>query len=71
MDTVSISPDATDRANRRASALARIAELESLSIRHMRDMLLGSLSARPRLQAIADEIAKLSIDLLDNGESNG
>jgi hypothetical protein len=43
----------------REAAQARIRELEDSQHLHVREMLLGSLSARPRLQAIADEIAAL------------
>jgi hypothetical protein len=58
-----LSPAAQSKAEARAAASARIAELEASQHRHVRDLLLGSLSARPRLQAIGDEITKLTADL--------
>lgn len=58
-----LSAAATDRVNRQAAAVARIAELVGSQHQHVRDLLLGNLAARPRLQAIADEIEKLSADL--------
>jgi hypothetical protein len=52
------------KAQVRAVAIARIAELDAWQHRHVRDMLLGGgLSVRLRLQAIHDEIATLSADL--------
>jgi hypothetical protein len=51
------------KAQARAAAAARIAELEASQHSVVRDLLLGGLAARPRLQAIADEIAKLNADL--------
>jgi hypothetical protein len=47
----------------RAAALAQIAALEASQHALVRKLLLGSLSARPRLQAIEDEIASLQAAL--------
>lgn len=51
------------QAQARTAAIARMAELEASQHAIVRELLLGGLSARPRLQAVADEIAKLSATL--------
>jgi hypothetical protein len=51
------------KAQARAAAAARIAELEASQHGVVRDLLLGGAAARPRLQAIADEIERLNADL--------
>lgn len=55
-----LSAAAQAKAQGRQAAQARIAELTASQHQHVRELLLGSLSARPRLQSIQDEIAMLS-----------
>ena len=57
-----LSAAAQAKAQARVAAAARIAALEASQHSLVRALVLGDESARPQLQAIADEISKLSFD---------